>query len=465
MWTSRRSRRGTWLYERARSCALLTVLALGGCGGGGGGGEPTTPPTVVIKYLRHDNPNYVTADTAFFQAYMAEHPNVKIEDTTVPFNTLEASLLADLTRDQFSYDLLMMPPSRMCQYTSNLTDVPDDVSTLAEAQNTFFEAPLAGSTCDGKLKGLPVEYNLEYGGVVVNMDKWEARFPGRAPGWSSWAAFIDDASALTEYDAGGTPKANGLDISTDWPISVWSIFQAQILQRGGQYRDSNTGLYNYQTPEARASLVEMVSWVQDKKIMFPSLVPPRNTGVTERLSAGASGYGWNDPAKPLSVMGYVGTWGLNSTQVRVPAGSTWRYEYHALPPMVGTEHKFAQDSGWSYAVPRTTRNPKVAWDIARSLALSAENMRKWSLVTGALPALKANGTASVAAANPSLAEVQPLLEHGRWQGFIPVPALQPVVGGVLNQFWAVVAGTTTVDKALEDMQQMANTAIVQNTSK
>jgi ABC-type glycerol-3-phosphate transport system substrate-binding protein len=447
-----------WVQPLTLLALLPLVLPSWGCEDSQDG-TPVGPTVVTIRYLRHDNPNYITADSQFFRQYMEEHPNVKIEDTTVPFNTLEAALLADLTRDQFFYDLLMVPPSRMCTFTRNLTDVPDDVVTLTQAQSTFFEAPLAGSTCEGKLKGLPVEYNLEYGGVVVNMDKWEAKFPDREPGWTDWRSLIADASALTEYDDAGQPRASGLDISPDWPMSVWSMLQAQILQRGGQFRDPATTSFKFNTPEGHASLEDMVSWVTKDKIMYTSLVPDRNTGVTERLAAGATGYGWSDPARPLSAMGYVGTWGLASTRVRVPPGSNWRYEYHALPPMVGTEHKFAQDSGWSFAVPRTSRHPEVAWDIARSLALSAENMRRWSGVTGALPALKANGTASVAAADPLLAEVQPLLEHGRWTGYIPVQVLTPVQTAVLSGYWAVVAGSKTVEQALMDMDLEVNALI------
>jgi multiple sugar transport system substrate-binding protein len=442
----------------------LAMLAIAGCESDEMGQQPGSQTTgqVTIRFLRHDNPNYLKADNEFFRAYEADHPNVKIEDTTVPFNQLDASLVAELSRDQFSYDLLMIPPSHVCAYARNITDVPADVVTLAEAQNTFFQAPLEGSVCEGKLKGLPVEYNLEYGGVVVNMDKYEARFPGKTPSWPDWRSFIADAAALTEYDDAGRPMANGLDFSPDWAASVWTIFTAQILQRGGDYWAPGRTALNLDTPEARESLAEIASWVTRDKVMHPSLVPPRNTGVTERLAAGATGYGWSDPANPLAVMGYIGTWGLNATMVRVPPGSKWRYEYRALPPMVGSEHLFVQNSGWAFAVPNTSKNPKVAWDIARSLALSADAMRRWSTITGALPALKANGTATAAASNPSLAQVQPLLEKGRWVGYIPVPALTPVTSGILQQYLAVVAGTKTVQEALVDTQEMANAAINQH---
>ena len=116
----------------------------------------------------------------------------------------------------------------MCGFAANLDDVPEDVLTLPVAQNTFFAAPLAGSTCGGKLKGLPVEYNLEYGGVVVNLDKYQAKFPGKTPGWTDWNQFIAEAATLSEFDDTGKPMANGLDIAAEWPEPVKHLFLSRI---------------------------------------------------------------------------------------------------------------------------------------------------------------------------------------------------------------------------------------------
>ena len=304
--------------------------------------------TATIRFLRHNNPNYVTADSAFFAAYEAAHPNVRIEDTTVDFNTLAALLSGDLRQDAFDYDLVLIPPSRLCGYVDHITDVPESVITLAQAREAFFSAPLAGSVCQGRLKGLPVEYNLEYGGGVLNLSKYEARFPGQTPGnWADWNAFIAQASALTEYDDAGVPRANGLDIDPAWAPASREIFLSQILQRGGRYwTDSGMGdttafdasegdIFNFTTPEARATLTEMVSWIVEDRIMFRNLVPTTNTHVTTRLAAGAAGFGWNDPGRPLAVMGYVGTAGVPSTVAELPAGSPWTFDFFAVPPMVG----------------------------------------------------------------------------------------------------------------------------------
>jgi multiple sugar transport system substrate-binding protein len=455
--------------KAGRGLAWIAISVLGVLDGCGSEEPPVGAPgngRLTVKFLRHDNPNYVKADKAFFDGYMAAHPNVRIEDTTVDFRTLASTLQGDLKRDQFAYDLVLIPPSRLCGFAANLAEVPADVVSLAEAQQLFFAAPLQGSTCDEggakKLKGLPMEYNLEYGGVVVNLDKYEAKFPGKTPGWSDWDSFIAAASALAEYDASGKPMANGLDIDPDWPPATREIFLSQILQRGGQYWSEETQTFDFDTAQARASLAAMVEWVNVDKIMWRNLVPDRNTHVTTRLALGATGYGWNDPAKPLSVMGYVGTAGVPSTVAQLPPGSRWRFDYFPLPPMVGTEHRFVQDSGWAFAVPRTSANPAVAWDIARSLALSPEAVRAWSSVTGAIPALKANAATVNAAESPLLAKVQPLLEHGQWVGYIPIGAFEMVSGAFVNNFFAAVAGTKTIDVALEDMQTTMNDAIVQN---
>jgi multiple sugar transport system substrate-binding protein len=435
----------------------------------GGGGA-----TITIRFLRHNNPNYVTADSAYFAAYEAAHPNVRIEDTTVDFNTLVALLSGDLKQNTFEYDLVLIPPSRLCGFASYITDVPEDVITLPRAREVFFAAPLAGSICGGRLKGLPVEYNLEYGGVVLNLNKYEAKFPASTPGsWADWRAFIAQAAALTEYDEAGVPRANGLDIDPNWPPATREIFLSQILQRGGRYwTDSGVGdpmafdssegdLFNFTTPEARATLTEMVGWIANDRVMFRGLVPPSNTHVTTRLAAGAAGFGWGDPARPLAVMGYVGTAGVPSTVAELPPGSPWRFDFFTVPPMVGSEHVFVQDSGWSFAVPNTSRNPQVAWDIARSLALSPEDMRRWSSITGALPALKENATPETAAEHPYATKVLDLLPRGRWFGYVPAGAYETFGSAITTNYFAAAAGEKTIDQALLDMQTAANKAIME----
>src|SRR5437868_7881199 len=110
-------RRRNWLG------LLLVPGLLGGCGG-----DETNRTTVT--FWRHDNASYRKANDDAFAAYMAAHPDVDIKATTVDWLTFTGMLEADLKRDQFTYDLLLVPPSVTCGYAANLMDVPADVVTL-----------------------------------------------------------------------------------------------------------------------------------------------------------------------------------------------------------------------------------------------------------------------------------------------------------------------------------------------
>jgi multiple sugar transport system substrate-binding protein len=426
---------------------------------------PDDTGPVTITFWRHDNLSYRQADDDAFAAYTALHPDVTVTSVTNAWAAYTMALNVQLKRNQFTYDLLLVPPSTVCSYADNLQDVPADVASLSEAQNTFFPPPLEGATCGGVLKGLPVEYNLEYGGVVVNMDKYHAKFPGKTPAWATWADFMADAKALTEVDpATGKPCVNGLDIDPDWPEPARHILLSQILQRGGKYWADDGVTFNFDTQEARDSLAEMVKWVNVDHVLSTSLLPEKNTFVTTRLVRGAVGYGCSaDGSQPLSAMGYAGTWAVKDALTQVLPGASVTLEYHALPPMVGTEHKFVQNAGFAFAVPKTSKHPKEAWDVAKSIALSAESMRKWTATAGTLPALRANGTPEAVAGDPVLSRVQPILAgSGRWMGYIPAAATEPVLGAMVTNFYAAVRGQKSIELALHDMQETANAAIRNN---
>jgi multiple sugar transport system substrate-binding protein len=415
---------------------------------------------VTIAFLEHDNPNYGTANAAAFTAYKAKHPNVTINVTTIQYASLTAQLVADLKNDRLQADLLQVPGNWACSFAANLADVPADVLTLDAAKMTFFEPQVDGTTCDGVMKGLPIEYNLEYGGAVLDVDKYQAKFPGKTPAWDNWNAFISDAAALTEYDAAGMPRANGLDIDPNWPGAIVYIFLAEIVQHGGQYWAASGDRFDLSTQAAHDGLADIVSWIVDKKVMSLSLVPTDPSGfVATRLAQGTPGYGWDDPNKPLSVMGYLGSWGLSLVKgLLPPARQNEHYDYVALPPIVGTEHKFVTYGGWSFAVPKTSKNQRRAWDIAKSIALDPTAMKQWQATTTSLPALRVNGSATAAATDPLLAKVQPLLDVGQYIGHMPAAGIQNMEGAISSNVFDVVRGKKTVDMALAEMQQQINAA-------
>ncbi len=88
---------------------------------------------------------------------------------------------------------------------------------------------------------------------MLNVTKYEAKFgAGARPSWTNWAAFIQQASELGEYEDPQTklkPLANGLDIAMEWPQPVKHLLFSQILQRGGTYWAAD-GTLNLATQQA-----------------------------------------------------------------------------------------------------------------------------------------------------------------------------------------------------------------------
>ena len=146
---------------------VLASLLLAACGGGATEAPAaTTDEKVEIRVWGHQAPAFNEANQKMFDDFMAANPNVTIKYETFPWDvfiqTIQTSLPAGNTAD-----VILIPGGYTCRYASGgqLLEVPADVMTVDAAKGIFFDAPLGGQTCDGKLYGFPAEYNLEYGGA------------------------------------------------------------------------------------------------------------------------------------------------------------------------------------------------------------------------------------------------------------------------------------------------------------
>ena len=84
---------------------------------------------------------------------------------------------------------------------------------LLQREDTFYGAPIGGFIVDGKLYGLPQEFNLEYGGVLVNKTKFDAAGVAFPPSWADRAAFLADAQKLSEVDDTGMMTVAGCNFT------------------------------------------------------------------------------------------------------------------------------------------------------------------------------------------------------------------------------------------------------------
>ena len=413
---------------RVRMClgkhgVALLLMAAGGCDSD----EPVmmTNQPVTLTYYRHDDVAVAAADNFAFAAYTKAHPNVTFDVKVVNYNALLALLESDFATGALKADLINMPPSYGCGYAARLTAIPE--ATAMEARQAFQPAPLEGSTCDGVLMGLPREYNLEYGGILVNMKRYRDKLPGRSPNdWKTWDDVLADAKALTEYDAAGNVTVAGLEFRHRDPIK--HIFLALILQQPmGEFWNADHSGFTFNTPQARAALQWMADAALVHKYLNLDAPPPRWWALAL--------------VEDKAAMVYTGTWGnAIATQNAAMQGKTIELGYFMHPPFFGTEHKFVQNSGWAMVVPKNSDHAAVALDVARFLTLDAPTVAEWSRLSGSISPLRAQTTPQALTSDAIKSPIQPLLEKGRWVGYMPPKTLTETRDSWLNNSLAVMRG-------------------------
>ena len=407
---------------------------------------------VTIRVWTHQNDAFTAGYQKLMDAYSAEHPNVTFNLETFEYEvyiqTLQTALPAGTEAD-----ILIMFGTWNCGYAAGgrLATVPESVLTLEQAQEIFYEAPLDGFTCPDdsgtpSLYGLPQEFNIEYGAVMVNTEIAAAagvELPDPLVGWATWDEFIADAEKLTEGDQDFMTRA-GFHYTAGDGINF--MFYSLIDQLGGQFYDEASGQYTINTPEGRTALEMMVSMVQDNNLVNPQLFADDVNWVGDAF--------FTDQA----AIGLVGPWVVADYRGDFPEYLD-KLEYIKLPSM-SDEPSFVADSGWGMVVSNNSQVQEQAWDFINFATTNPAQALDWNITSGTLPALRqlVEDEATLQAFVEPQPWVAPFLEifpSGRFMGHLPDRDLL-FYDITLPHITAAMMGLETVDEALTAMENEAN---------
>jgi multiple sugar transport system substrate-binding protein len=410
---------------------VVLILSMTAC-------APKAQGPVALRFWTHQNPTFEAAFQAGIDAYQAAHPNVTITMETFEYSTYIQTLQTSMPAKEEA-DILAMFGTWVCGYADRLASAPDNVMTVSQAQDLFYAAPVGGYICDGKLYGMPQEFNIEYGGVLVNKAMFEAAGRTYPPAWTSMDDVLADGAALVQTDASGVMTVAGFDFISSDPV-VFS-FLAGILQRGGDYWNADKTGLTFNTPEAKAQLEWMVG-VVDAGIVDPVLFNDSTNWVGTAFFSGQT------------AMGYIGPWAVSMGTSDYP--DFGEFGYFVLPPTSGTDPIFAADSGWGLSVSPNSANQDVAWDFVKFLTADPANAMQWNITSSTIPAIPANAqSAELANALPWITEELTQLEYGRYMGYMPdrdAVCYQIIYPHILN----ALQGVETVDEALAAIDAEAN---------
>ena len=402
---------------------------------------PAAGETVELRLWVNESAPFKTAYQALIDAYTAQHPNVKITMESFEYDAYIQTIQTAMPAKQEA-DIISMFGTWVCSYGDRLAPVPASVITLEEAQKLYFAAPLGGYTCDGKMLGLPQEFNIEYGGVMVNKAMYEAAGLTWPPQWKTMDDVIADAQKMTVIED-GVMKQAGFSFLTSDPLAF--SFLAGILQRGGDYWNADHTAFTFNTPEAKQTLEWMKQAVVDKKVSDPStLGGPDADPVTIFFSGQAA-------------MQYIGPWAISEGRANYP--DFGELGYFSLPNIAGDKPLFAADSGWGLSVSPNSKHQDVAWDWVKFVAVDPANALAFNVTTQTIPAIKENAAAAgLAEKIPAITTELPLLPYGRYLGTMPDrdQVVYQIIGPHMTN---VMQELETVDEALQKMEDEANATL------
>jgi multiple sugar transport system substrate-binding protein len=292
--------------------ALIVILAfvLSACGGGATGTGQGAK--AVLRMWVHTNNAFIAGYDPLIAAYEASHPNVDIQlenfDYELYLQTLQTAMPA-----KEEADILQLFGTWTSQYYERLAPVPADVMTIEQARQTFYAAPIGGYIVNDVLYGMPQEFNMEYGGVLVNKTKFEAAGLPYPPEWQTMDDVVATAILLTQKDEAGMMSTAGFHFTAADPASF--SFLAGIKQRGGDYWNADLTGFTFNTSEAHAQLQWMLDAV-NAGVVDPVVFNDSTNFVIDAFFQGKVG------------IGYIGTWAIAEGQTNFPDfADEWDYIY------------------------------------------------------------------------------------------------------------------------------------------
>ncbi|MBN1994650.1 MAG: extracellular solute-binding protein, partial [Anaerolineae bacterium] len=330
---------------------------------------PAPAEKVTLRFWALQNPPFIAGFETLIKAYQQEHPNVEIKLETFDYDTYIQTLQTSMPAGQEA-DVIQLFGTWTAEYAERLAPLPESVMSIAEAEELFYAAPLGGYIVDGKLYGLPQEFNCEYGGVLVNKTKFEEAGLTYPPQWKTMADVVSDAKALTKNDDAGMMSTAGFHFTAMDPVVF--AFLAGILQRGGDYWNADQTGFTFNTPEAKATLQAMVDLV-NAGVVDPVLFNDSENWVVDAFFQDKVG------------IGTMGAWAIAEGRANYPDFES-EWDYFFLPPQAGNEPLFVADSGWGLVVSPNSQHQNVAWDFAKFITANPDNARLWNIASGTIPA-------------------------------------------------------------------------------
>lgn len=404
----------------------------------GGSGEPLTG---TLKLWTHQNEPWDPAYQADIDKFVAQNPGVTIEMESFPYSDFQSKLQTSLVSGDGA-DLYVIFGSWAAEYmpTGALSKVPDELA--ARIDQDFFPSAKGGFTYDGAYYGLPLEYNIEYGGMLVNKKLFDEKGLSYPTTWAELESISDQVSVRN----GELMDMRGFEfVGYD---AVTNLLFSMILSNGGQYLEADGKTINLTSPQAIDAMTMMVDYVKNRN--WTNL-----DGITNYVEGG-----YNALFKDRAFMCLNGPWTVSTGTNSYGLQYGTDFEYVALP-QCGKENLFAAETGWGFIVPENSKQKDLAWKFLEFLA-EPENLMAHNIACEQIPPCKSISTdPAYLEAMPYTKPILDIQANGQYMGNFNTDLFKQTLNGAFTE---LVSSNkyASVEEALQDVQDTMNTFTAKN---
>jgi multiple sugar transport system substrate-binding protein len=366
------------------------------------------------------------------------NPSVHINYQFFPYDVFVRKLQASYRAHNAS-DMQQMFGTWVTQYAQNgmLDAVPSKYASTIKTR--FWPAALGAYGSGGKFYGMPKEFNLENGGMLVNLSMVKT-----VP--KTWQQLVNLGHRLTKMDSKGKLSQAGFAFTNG--DSITFLYLAMILQQGASYWAKDGKHVDFSTKAAKQAWIDETSLVTKYKTDNE-----QSWGTQDSFDVFFRGH---------AAMAMRGPWVIPVAKDTYPKTiKSIKYCYCTMPSYRGAP-KFAAESGWGEVVnARSSAEVKAAaWKFIDFMA-QPNNLRDWALKTGTVPAVRSlQNDPRIVRQAPYMKTSFRVLPYGQWVG--PVQDRDTFWGDIHTAFTAVELGKQKPLDALADAQKRINSMIDQH---
>lgn len=440
--------------------ATLTLTAFIGCAGNSGASSatpagdstaaestsseataPASGETTTLQFWAHNNESWMVSYDGLIEKFNASQSEIVVESSYFPYNDFEAKIQTSMLSGGEGADLYEIWGGWALDFIAAdaLSPVPE--AFMAELVTDCYEPVIGAFRGDdgSTYYGVPLEFNIEYGAMLVNKPKFEEQglsYP------TIWDEMIDIARQ-TAVANGEAMDMRGLDFTTNDTLTT--TFLSMIQSQGGEYLVD--GKISLNTPEAIKAMQALVDYVAVDHVTNLDSA----TGA-----AGADIDSYHFLARDEAMIVPRGPWVI--ADLTGVYGLTYGEDFDYIPmPFYSDVKAFPSETGWGLCVPTAAKNTEAAWTFVEFFQ-EKDNLLQHNVACGQIPPRKTIAT------DPAFVEAMPfaepivqVLEYGKYIGDFNTDVLKNDIKQVYISLCTADGTYATVEDAMVALEAQLNT--------